>query len=121
MSLKERIEFIEKNKNNKPLGLVIDDLYWKTILLCIITNKNLLLVGPTRCGKTTTVHALKQIFKDRPFFDEFNMGQTTDAKSYLLGNIHLKNNETQQLYIFHCTFHILPIFVSSSLSGYTQF
>lgn len=74
----------------KPRDLIIDDLQWKYLVRAVLRGKNILFIGPTRCGKTKAARSVAQVYKDtRPFFT-FNLGQTQDAKSYLIGNTVFK-------------------------------
>ena len=36
---------------NKPKDLIIDDLKWKYLVRCVLRGENILMVGPTGCGK----------------------------------------------------------------------
>ncbi len=71
----------------KPKDLIINDLKWKYLLWAVYRRKNILLVGYTRCGKTTAIKSVARIL-ERPFF-EFNLGSTQDARATLVGNTTL--------------------------------
>lgn len=72
----------------KPKDLIINDLKWKYLLWAVHRRKNILLVGYTRCGKTTAIKAVAKAL-ERPFF-EFNLGSTQDARATLVGNTTFK-------------------------------
>jgi len=79
---------IKNSKNIKPNDLVLDDLKWKYLVRSVLKAKNILLVGPTGCGKTTAAKSVaKALNRDNKFF-YFNIGSTQDARSVLIGNTH---------------------------------
>lgn len=79
---------IKNSKTIKPNDLVLDDLKWKYLVRSVLKAKNILLVGPTGCGKTTAAKSVaKALNRDNKFF-YFNIGSTQDARSVLIGNTH---------------------------------
>lgn len=90
------------NKNNKkpvndiltasidlrPDDVIISDTKWKYLVRSSIYGKNILMVGPTGCGKTLVAQSLATALK-KPYF-YFNMGSTQDARSSLIGNTHFE-------------------------------
>lgn len=80
-SFKDQLERIKV-----PDNLVISDLKWKYLTRSAMKGKNILMVGPTGCGKTIVSVILAETL-DKKFF-KFNMGSTQDARSALIGNTH---------------------------------
>lgn len=90
MTNTELIEFLSKSDLIKPEDFIIDPLRWKYLLWASIKGKNILLLGPTRCGKTKAAQSVvKALHKTDKFF-YFNMGSTQDARAMLIGNTFLK-------------------------------
>ncbi len=75
----------------KPVTLVMDDIKWKYLVRSVYRGKNILIVGPTGCGKTLAAQTVANAL-NRPFF-YFNLGATQDARASLIGNTHY-NKET---------------------------
>lgn len=72
--------------NIKPAELVIDDLKWKYLIRNVLRGKNILIVGPTGCGKSlAAISSAKALNKSDKFF-YFNLGSTQDARCSLIGN-----------------------------------
>ena len=85
-------EFIHtKGKDLKPNGLFIEELKWKYLLRSAVRGKNILMTGPTGCGKTLAAQSLVKSLKRPDFY--FNLGATQDARATLIGNTHF-NKET---------------------------
>jgi MoxR-like ATPase len=87
-------EFIHtKGKDLKPNGLFIEDLKWKYLLRSAVRGKNILMTGPTGCGKTLAAQSLVKSLKRPDYY--FNLGATQDARATLIGNTHFnKENGT---------------------------
>lgn len=94
MEDREHQELLAKiNTTPKPIDFIIDDLKWKYLLWSVLKSKNVLLVGPTRCGKTQIVKSVAKVLdRDSKFF-KFNLGSTQDARSTLIGNTFVKKEE----------------------------
>jgi AAA+ superfamily predicted ATPase len=75
----------------KPKDLIISDLKWKYLLWAVYRRKNVLFVGPTRCGKTKAIQSVAKVLGS-PFF-AFNLGSTQDARATLIGNTTFKKGE----------------------------
>ena len=87
-------EFIHtKGKDLKPNGLFIEELKWKYLLRSAVRGKNILMTGPTGCGKTLAAQSLVKSLKRPDYY--FNLGATQDARATLIGNTHFnKENGT---------------------------
>ena len=80
-------EFIhEKSKELKPAGLFITELKWKYLVRSAVRGKNIMMVGPTGCGKTLAAQSLVKSLKRPDFY--FNLGATQDPRATLIGNTH---------------------------------
>jgi MoxR-like ATPase len=83
----------EKGGELKPEGLFIEPLKWKYLLRSAVRGKNIMMVGPTGCGKTLAAQSLVRSLKRPDFY--FNLGATQDPRSTLIGNTHFnKENGT---------------------------
>ena len=80
-------EFIHKNGIElKPAGLFMDELKWKYLLRSAVRGKNIMMTGPTGCGKTLAAQSLVKSLERPDFY--FNLGATQDPRSTLIGNTH---------------------------------
>lgn len=71
-----------------PSTLIISELKWKYLCRSVLRGKNVLVVGPTGCGKTLAAKSVaKSLATDDKFF-YFNLGSTQDSRSSLIGNTH---------------------------------
>ena len=81
--------FLATCKDLRPSSLIMDDVKWKYMVRSTIRGKNILLLGPTGCGKTLAAQTVaKVVGKENKFF-YFNLGATQDARAALIGNTHL--------------------------------
>ncbi len=81
----------EKGSELKPTGLFIESLKWKYLLRSAVRGKNIMMTGPTGCGKTLAAQSLVRSLKRPDFY--FNLGATQDPRATLVGNTHF-NKET---------------------------
>ncbi len=80
-------EFIHKlGVELKPAGLFISDLKWKYLIRSAVRGKNIMMVGPTGCGKTLAAQSLVRSLKRPDYY--FNLGATQDPRATLIGNTH---------------------------------
>jgi MoxR-like ATPase len=85
-------EFIHtKGKDLKPTGLFIEELKWKYLLRSAVRGKNILMTGPTGCGKTLAAQSLVKSLKRPDYY--FNLGATQDARATLIGNTHFNKEK----------------------------
>jgi MoxR-like ATPase len=70
----------------KPVGLFIEALKWKYLLRSAVRGKNIMMTGPTGCGKTLAAQSLVRSLKRPDFY--FNLGATQDPRATLVGNTH---------------------------------
>jgi nitric oxide reductase NorQ protein len=83
----------EKGQELKPEGLFIEPLKWKYLLRSAVRGKNIMMTGPTGCGKTLAAQSLVRSLKRPDFY--FNLGATQDPRATLIGNTHFnKENGT---------------------------
>lgn len=81
-------KFLDTCTNLRPSSLIMDDIKWKYMVRSAIRGKNILLLGPTGCGKTLAAQTVaKVVGKENKFF-YFNLGATQDARASLIGNTH---------------------------------
>lgn len=83
-------EILNSSVSMKPADVIISDLKWKYLVRSVLYGKNVLMIGPTGCGKTLAAQTVAKVF-NRPFF-YFNMGSTQDARSALIGNTHFEKD-----------------------------
>ena len=76
----------DKGKELKPVGLFIEELKWKYLLRSAVRGKNIMMTGPTGCGKTLAAQSLVKSLKRPDFY--FNLGATQDPRATLIGNTH---------------------------------
>jgi len=83
-------EVLSQASSLKPKDLIINDYKWKYLLWAVYRRKNILFVGPTRCGKTKSIVSVAKVL-DCPIFI-FNLGSTQDARATLVGNTTFKKD-----------------------------
>jgi MoxR-like ATPase len=76
----------EKGGELKPEGLFIEGLKWRYLLRSAVRGKNIMMTGPTGCGKTLAAQSLVRSLKRPDFY--FNLGATQDPRATLIGNTH---------------------------------
>lgn len=77
----------------KPNDLIIDDLQWRYLMWAVLRGKNIMFVGPTRCGKTKAAKSIAKVYKESRKFFHFNLGSTQDARATLIGNTTFRKEE----------------------------
>jgi nitric oxide reductase NorQ protein len=76
----------EKGYDFKPKGLFMDELKWKYLLRSAVRGKNIMMTGPTGCGKTLAAQSLVKSLNRPDYY--FNLGATQDPRATLIGNTH---------------------------------
>ena len=84
--------YLDTCVNLRPSSLIMDDLKWKYMVRSAIRGKNILLLGPTGCGKTLAAQTIANVLNKEEKFFYFNLGATQDARSALIGNTHFDKN-----------------------------
>jgi MoxR-like ATPase len=69
----------------KPAKLRIDDLKWRYLMRSAKRGKNILLVGPTGCGKTLAAKCVVEALRQQDNHLIVNMGSTQDPRTSLIG------------------------------------
>ena len=73
-------DFLRESIKSKPDDLVISDTKWKYLVRSVIRGKNVLMVGPTGCGKTIAAKfAAESLFNE--FTDECDEKQLEILKN----------------------------------------
>ena len=76
----------EKGYSFKPKGLFMEELKWKYLLRSAVRGKNIMMTGPTGCGKTLAAQSLVKSLNRPDYY--FNLGATQDPRATLIGNTH---------------------------------
>ncbi|MEK9769309.1 MAG: AAA family ATPase [Betaproteobacteria bacterium] len=85
-------DFLDNSPGLMPEELVMDDIRWKFLVRSILRGQNIMMTGPSGCAKTFAAQSAAKAFPDREYF-YFNLGQTQDARSTLIGNTHFTPEE----------------------------
>src|SRR6185503_14921567 len=72
----------------KPKELIISDLKWKYLIRAVLRGKNVMILGPSGCAKTTAAKSVAKVL-NRPF-EVVHLGSTQDARATLIGNTTYK-------------------------------
>ena len=78
--------YLEECIKLRPTTLIMDDIKWKYMVRSTLRGKNILLLGPTGCGKTLAAKTVATVIGKTDKFFYFNLGATQDARSALIGN-----------------------------------
>lgn len=74
----------------RPASLYCQDLTWKFICRAVLKGRNILLTGPTGCGKSQTAIAAAKALDRELFY--VNLGATQDPRGTLIGNTHFSKD-----------------------------
>ena len=89
----ELMQFIENSPSLIPKQLFMSDIKWKFLIRSAMRGKNIMMTGPTGCGKTMAAKSLTNSLNRPNFY--FNLGATQDPRATLIGNTHFnKENGT---------------------------
>lgn len=86
----EVFAFLQTCVDKRPEEIIVQDLTWKFICRSVLRGRNVLLTGPTGCGKSQTAFAVAKAL-DRPMF-YVNLGATQDPRGTLIGNTHFSKD-----------------------------
>jgi len=84
------LAFLQTCVEKRPEEIIVQDLTWKFICRSVLRGRNVLLTGPTGCGKSQTAFAVAKAL-DRPIF-YVNLGATQDPRGTLIGNTHFSKD-----------------------------
>ncbi len=76
--------------SKRPSSLYCEDLTWKFICRSVMRGRNVLLTGPTGCGKSQTAFAVAKAMDREIFY--VNLGATQDPRGTLIGNTHFSKD-----------------------------
>jgi len=82
--------FLNTCVDKRPESLFCEDLTWKFICRSVMRGRNILLTGPTGCGKSQTAFAVAQAMEREIFY--VNLGATQDPRGTLIGNTHFSKD-----------------------------
>ena len=86
----EVMAFLSTVVDKRPDTLYMEDLTWKFICRSVIRGGNVLLTGPTGCGKSQTAIAVGKALNREVFY--VNLGATQDPRGTLIGNTHFSKD-----------------------------
>jgi type IV secretory pathway ATPase VirB11/archaellum biosynthesis ATPase len=64
MKIENIVEILSDCQRLKPADLIMSELKWKYLVRSVLKGKNIILVGPTRCGKTKAAQSVAEIFAE---------------------------------------------------------
>lgn len=82
--------FLNTCVEKRPESLFCEDLTWKFICRSVLRGSNMLLTGPTGCGKSQTAFAVAKAMEREIFY--INLGATQDPRGALIGNTHFSKD-----------------------------
>jgi hypothetical protein len=82
--------FLNTCVEKRPISLFCEDLTWKFLCRSTIRGRNILLTGPTGCGKSQTAIAVAKALDKELFY--INLGATQDPRGALIGNTHFSKD-----------------------------
>lgn len=86
------VKYIHDSYKLKPQGLVMNELKWKYLIRQSLRGRNIMMTGPAGSGKTLAAFILPRVLGRMN--EIFNLGQTQDPQSYLIGNTHFRDAGT---------------------------
>ena len=84
------MSFLTTCVDKRPISLFCEDLTWKFICRSVMRGRNILLTGPTGCGKSQTAFAVAKAMDRELFY--INLGATQDPRGTLIGNTHFSKD-----------------------------
>jgi len=82
--------FLTDCTKKRPKELFCEDLTWKFLCRNVMRGRNMLLTGPTGCGKSQTALAVARALNREVFY--INLGATQDPRGALIGNTHFSKD-----------------------------
>lgn len=82
--------FLTDCVKKRPSSLFCEDLTWKFLCRNVMRGRNMLLTGPTGCGKSQTALAVAKALDRDVFY--INLGATQDPRGALIGNTHFSKD-----------------------------
>jgi len=82
--------FLSTCVSKRPQSLYCEDLTWKFLCRSVMRGSNILLTGPTGCGKSQTAMAVAKAMNREIFY--VNLGATQDPRGTLIGNTHFSKD-----------------------------
>ena len=82
--------FLNTCVEKRPSSIFCQDLTWKFICRSVMRGRNILLTGPTGCGKSQTAMAVAKSLDRELFY--INLGATQDPRGTLIGNTHFSKD-----------------------------
>ena len=76
--------------DKRPSSIFCEDLTWKFLCRSVLRGRNILLTGPTGCGKSQTAMAVAKGMERELFY--VNLGATQDPRGTLIGNTHFSKD-----------------------------
>ena len=86
----EVMSFLKTCVEKRPETLYIEDLNWKFMCRTALRGGNMLMTGPTGCGKSQTAIAVAKALGRELFY--VNLGATQDPRGTLIGNTHFSKD-----------------------------
>jgi MoxR-like ATPase len=86
----EVMAFLNTCVEKRPESIFCQDLTWKFICRSVVRGRNILLTGPTGCGKSQTALAVAKAMDREVFY--VNLGATQDPRGTLIGNTHFSKD-----------------------------
>jgi len=74
-----------------PKGFYVDSAVWESLHFAIANGENVLITGPTGCGKSELVYELADSIGRE--LSAFNCGATQDVRSAWIGNVHIQDGK----------------------------
>jgi len=82
--------FLNTCTEKRPSSIFCEDLTWKFLCRSVLRGRNILLTGPTGCGKSQTAIAVAAAMERELFY--VNLGATQDPRGTLIGNTHFSKD-----------------------------
>lgn len=82
--------FLATCVEKRPSSIFCEDLTWKFLCRSAMRGRNILLTGPTGCGKSQTAMAVAKALGRELFY--VNLGATQDPRGTLIGNTHFSKD-----------------------------